>query len=859
MSRSISHHASHLMLGAALVLIATGPTAWAQQGQSRSYDLPAQSLAVSLRTVALTSGRNILVPSRLVRGRQAPVLKGIFTAEEALAVLLAGSGLQMRADRDNLIVEQAAADPDPEAGAPAQDNDILVTGSRIRGGSVASPVINVTQEEARNAGQASLGEIVRSIPQSFGGGQNPGVGANVPSTSGVNVGGGSSIDLRGIGSDATLTLLNGHRLSYSSSRQSIDVSAIPLAAVDRIEIVPDGASALYGSDAVAGVANIILRRDSDTIETSARLGASTDGGNFEQRYGASAGQRWASGGIIASYEFARSTAIYGRDRSYAADKAALTLFPPIKNHSALISGHQQLAPGLTFELDALFNQRSSIKSVANNAAGDVQLSGIVNDYTVTSLALAPTLRLDLGDWRAFATGSYGRDHNRFTVTTWAKGVPTAPPEICYCNSARAGEIGADGPLFALPGGPVRLALGGGYRSNTFIRDNGPGNAQNIDRTQDSYYGYAELNVPLVAPGQGVPFADRLAFSAALRYENYPGIGDIATPKLGLVYAPTPDFEIKGSWGRSFRAPTLLEKYQPRSLVLIAPSALGGAGYAPDTTALFVQGGNPDLRPERARTWSATLAVHPRGLAGAELELSYFDINYRDRVVTPIAFIAQSLSNPAYRDTVTPNPAAAQLAEIVGSALSFVNAAGAPYDPAKVAVLIDDSSVNAGHQSIRGVDLLFRYRATLGQGGSSLTATLNGSYLESNQQISASQPILPLAGQLFNPPHVRARAGLSWDSGRINLTGNINYTGGVDDPRKLPVFRVGSMTTIDLAARYRTGGQGLLRDIDLSVALLNALDDQPTRIATTQFSDTPYDSTNYSPFGRVISFTVRKTW
>src|SRR3546814_13055089 len=77
-------------------------------------------------------------------------------------------------------------------------------------------------------------DVCSSDLQSFGGGQQPGIGFNVPGANGVDVGGGSSINLRGLGSDATLTLLNGHRLSYSSSRQSVDVSAIPLSAVDRL-------------------------------------------------------------------------------------------------------------------------------------------------------------------------------------------------------------------------------------------------------------------------------------------------------------------------------------------------------------------------------------------------------------------------------------------------------------------------------------------------------------------------------------------------------------------------------------------------------------------------------------------------
>ncbi|NJC00036.1 outer membrane receptor for ferrienterochelin and colicin [Sphingomonas trueperi] len=82
-------------------------------------------------------------------------------------------------------------------------------------------------------------------------------------------------NLRGLGSDATLTLINGHRLPYDAVNQGVDISIIPLAALERIEVITDGASALYGSDAVGGVANLILRRDYDGLLTSARVGAST--------------------------------------------------------------------------------------------------------------------------------------------------------------------------------------------------------------------------------------------------------------------------------------------------------------------------------------------------------------------------------------------------------------------------------------------------------------------------------------------------------------------------------------------------------------------------------------------------------
>src|SRR3546814_6056254 len=81
----------------------------------------------------------------------------------------------------------------------------------------------------------------------------------------------SSDLLRGLGPDATLTLINGHRVAYDGAIQGVDISAIPLAALDRIEIVADGSSALYGSDAVAGVANVLLRKDYQGLWTSARI------------------------------------------------------------------------------------------------------------------------------------------------------------------------------------------------------------------------------------------------------------------------------------------------------------------------------------------------------------------------------------------------------------------------------------------------------------------------------------------------------------------------------------------------------------------------------------------------------------
>lgn len=828
----------------------------AQEGDRRVYHMPSEQLSDALRAVSVESGRPIAAPAPLIAGKTSVAIDGEFSTQAAIRALLAGSGLRARPVETGFVIEEeptASTDPSPA--------DVVVTGSRIRGAAVASPVITLTNDAIRDAGQATVAQAVQSIPQNFGGGQNPGVGFNVPATSGVNVGSAASIDLRGVGSDATLTLLNGHRLSYSASRQAIDVSMIPLGAVDRIEIVPDGASALYGSDAVAGVANIILKPDYDGIETSARFGAATEGGDFEQRYGAVVGRRWNGGGIVASYEFGLTTPIDGSDRSYSLPQPSLTLLPGVRQNSAVVSGHQSLGSALEFDVDGLFNARNTINQYSLSPTGDVTASGARITYSSQSFAVAPTLRLTLSDgWQAFLTGSYGQDHLHYDVASYAAGRLTNTPNNCYCNDAKAIELGGDGSLFRLPAGAVKLAVGAGYRANTLVRFNGAGAATNISRPQESYYGYSELSVPLVSPDQHERWIDTLSLSGAVRYERYLAIGGIVTPKIGLIYAPTPDFALKGSWGKSFRAPTLYQEYAARNVVVATPATFGGVGYPAGSAALLLQGGSPTLKPERATTWTATIDIHPRAIEGAKLELSYFSIDYRDRIVTPIAFLSQALSNPLYANRINANPSNALLASIVASAASFANATGGVYNPASVAVFIDDENVNAGHQAINGVDGLLSYKTILGSTASSITASIDAAYLDSNQQLGAGQSITQLAGIIFNPPHFRARSTLGLESGAFVATANVNYIGSVEDTRKPAAVRVGSMTMLDLSARYRTGtGHGVLDGLDLVLSVQNVTDQHPARIATTLLYDAPYDSTNQSPVGRFVSFSIAKKW
>ena len=824
---------------------------------AQNYDIPAQDLAVALETFAASSGREVVAPSGVIAGKRGNAVRGSFSADEALARLIAGSGLRYAIVDGAFVIRSSDAARAPDA-ADDEAGGIVVTGTRIRGAAIASPKVTVELDVVRDQGLASTTEAAQSIPQNFGGGQNPGVGFAVPAASGVNVGGGTSLNLRGLGSDATLTLLNSRRLAYSASRQSIDLSAIPAGIVERIEVVADGASAIYGSDAVAGVANIILRRDMQGLVTTARLGGSTDGGNDQQTYSATAGLRWDGGGGIVAYEYGSNGPIVGRQRDYTARVArGLDLLPETSRHNAALSVHQDFG-WLSASVDALYNNRRSLQLYAPNASGNRALSRVELPSRTESFLIAPALRAELGGgWRAELSGGYGEDKVRYQSNVFSGTTQTSALDGCYCNDLKSVELSGDGPLFELPAGPLRLALGVGYRDVGFISFRGVGSPQNIAERQRSAYSFGEASLPLLARSDGAP---ALRATGALRYERYADIQGVVTPKVGLVASPSPDFDLKASWGKSFRAPTFLQRYSAVIAVLQPAASFGGTGLPVGSTVLGLTGGREDLKPERARTWSVTADLHPRFIDGARLELSYFDIRYTNRIVSPVVFGRQALTNPIYADQVTRTPSAALLAQVLANAAQFFNIVGVPYDPAKVAAIVDNTNVNAASQHIHGIDGAFSYARDVGSGAGRISVTLNASYLDSSQKLTSAQPVTQLAGQVFNPPHFRARGVLGWNDGPFALTGAVTRIGGVVDPRFATPVKVRGMSTFDLTARIRSSETtGLLAGIELVLSGQNLFNEKPGRIAQTLSYDHPYDSANYSPVGRFVAVSLRKSW
>ena len=157
--------------------------------------------------------------------------------------------------------------------------EVVVTGSRIARGSdfdSPSPVITVDRTSIEKSGYNNLQQLMEKIPAN-GNGAFSSRGNNQDSTAN----GAASISLRGLGADATLVLVNSRRVAISSFAENVttnfvDINSIPVAAIERVEVLKDGSSAVYGSDAVAGVVNIILRKNFEGFETSVGYG-SADG------------------------------------------------------------------------------------------------------------------------------------------------------------------------------------------------------------------------------------------------------------------------------------------------------------------------------------------------------------------------------------------------------------------------------------------------------------------------------------------------------------------------------------------------------------------------------------------------------
>ena len=237
----------------------------------------------------------------------------IYRGKVASCVFGILSGLAATAAAADQSVDQPANQP---ADTGAKLEEIVITGTSIRGAApVGANLITVGREQIAETGAQTMQQILSSVPAvtGFGNASQGGFGS-------ADASGTYAPTIHGLGASAsngTLVLIDGHRLPLSGINHTLaDPNIISPLAVDRVEVLPDGASSTYGSDAVAGVINVITRRNFKGFEASAQEGFAN--GYNTQDVGLLWGDSWADSSVMVAYNYSRRSALSNGDRSFTA-------------------------------------------------------------------------------------------------------------------------------------------------------------------------------------------------------------------------------------------------------------------------------------------------------------------------------------------------------------------------------------------------------------------------------------------------------------------------------------------------------------------------------------------------------------
>jgi outer membrane receptor protein involved in Fe transport len=277
----------------AVVLAISVPVA--ARAQIRTFDVPAQPASTGVREFARQAGIQVTLTSRDAEARTTSRVRGGLDTRAALEQLLAGSGLVVRSFDDKVAILGTAPVEEEIANT---GEDVVVTGSRIARPELESamPIGVVDMGAALRAGNTSAYEtILRDVAV------GPGNGPYNSAPEGQYDGGIATIELRNMGVSRSLTLVDGRRrVSGAASSSAVDINMIPVAMIDRIEIVTGGAAAIYGADAVTGAANIITKKTFNGLEMTATAGTTERGGGSKYQVSLVTGTKFSDdrGSII---------------------------------------------------------------------------------------------------------------------------------------------------------------------------------------------------------------------------------------------------------------------------------------------------------------------------------------------------------------------------------------------------------------------------------------------------------------------------------------------------------------------------------------------------------------------------------
>ena len=908
--------------------------------------------------------------------------------------LVAVPSLASAQDATRPVATAAAAQDEEDA---SELDDVVVTGTAIRGvAPVGSATVGISQEDIVQAPARDASALVARLPQASS------QGTTLTSSGGRAAG----VNLRGLGNNATLVLFDGRRVvPQGGNAQVSDPNLVPFSAIERVEVVTDGASAIYGSDAVAGVVNYILRRNFDGLELSSRYTTT-----LYDQYAIDGvfGRTWSGGSLLVAGAYDTNDSV-GRDardymmqdlRPYGGNNNSFigtTVFPdeggaliigntvyglpdtngvrptaaqvlplagnPSLNDSSnlydfytarerfafLIKARQELAPGIDIGYTGIYNRRTN-----ESRAGDgferiairVQPTSpyyipgmpsptgnqtVVYNYSLnnpdtsrsqdnleetTNHSIDLTAQLPF-DYRFTGLLTYGTTDSCNVCqaqvnTTRAAVIANDPsygfnPYLTGRQAAADALVGGfiqqydtvlfdsvakiDGSLFTLPAGDVRIAVGAEFsRYKLYLKAQNTLNLTNTYQTsrftksdRDVVSGFGEVFVPIVGGANAMPFVESLDLSLAIRYDDYSDAGTTTNPKVGLTWRATDELLFRGSWGTSFRAPTLIESNPATVGQTNRAFISNGAGdpaipitnLSTGQSAVLTRTGNTaGLQPESAEIWSMGAEYTPNFIPDLRLSLTYYNVAYVDRIEN-LPNQTQILSSPAnlalYRDFFITAP---QPTTCVNGNISTYNPLYVPwltdpnavYSPSTIndcslVGIIAGGRLNLGDVRQSGLDFGANYRLETGLGDFRFSGSFS-KILNLEKSIVAGGPLFDALDTIGFQVSERGRLGVNFNRGGFDANLSANYVGSYLNNAPItvagvrqPNAEVPAWTTIDAGIAYEfTGASGALDGVRASMSIQNVFDEEPPIVLS---GNNAVDLGNHNPFGRIFSFELSK--
>lgn len=866
------------MAGCAVVAIGGTAIAGAASAQptTHQYAIRAEDLGTALRAFAMVSGKDVVFDPALVRGKPTNGARGTLDDETALSQLLAGSGLSFDRTGVGGFVVRAPGPQDQGASAgerPSTVSEVTITGSNIRGvAPVGSPVQSYTQAQIQAMGATTTEELIDRIPQNF---NSLRAGASHATSSTINGAPNdlavNGVDLRGLGVGTTLILLNGRRLAPSSSGTTPDISLIPLANLARVDILPDGASAIYGSDAVGGVVNFIFNDHYEGAETSAGFGAVSDGHHSSANISQVVGHDWGSGSILASAGYSEQTPLNARDRVYSRAAGDYTLIQNYHRENTYVSARQDLSEILSTFADIMYSaEQSRFHSVFDSAFSTGDLTARNHkDNTFgllgADIKLPKSLNLEI-------SGTYSRATESEKSLFLYKGNPAdfVDDDLHRASSDYDVSVKLDGPFADFPAGAAKFAIGGGVTGDSFwYTDKNNASLTSAKLKRHTEYGFGEIYMPLISSDQNVPFVQKLEVTVAGRFTHYSDFGSNFSPKMSTQWTVFQGMKFRASYSESFKAPFLYQLNQSNVQWLLLPmtnfkAATAYFGLPPTANILGVAGNNPSVGPEKANTLSAGMDLAPAFVPGLHISATYYHISYNDKI-TSIPEITAVLNPALYASYFNLHPSAAQIAQFLAAdhliRVPGVDGANVTSVLNATSLLLDAREMNAAKTTTSGLDLSASFERGPFNIGTDATWIFNYTSKADKASIPIAMLNIPAA-----PVGFRDRSWLGYARGQWSGQLSMNYVRGYTNIYDTTNSHIHPWTTFDLNVNYSfDGDEALLKGLRASLSVQNLFNADPPFVSVSNaglkgvVEPIGFDPTNANPLGRFVALQLTKKW